>query len=313
MSIVCVSNLKGGVGKTALAVNSGHALALRGCETLIVDLDPQGGAGILLQRSEKRRSETQHAKIDRSLLQFCHDRTIEVRDGLCLLSLGHYFTQLCNGDGTVESSEVEILRKLLSELADYYDYVIIDTPPLWCGVVAAAIGSASLVIVPTDPSLLSVQSSIDLLQRAQQHTRPLWLLQRTLMNRQAKRVNRIAGEQIASRYSEVKEKPSPKRYYDDEPEPEEKSSQKVSLKGVSCWEPGGLSVYLSSTWLYRSEQVHRQSYLHQTAFDTRTLPHLQDGYRAIARQIESLLAIAEDESDMAEPALATAFAAAFQA
>ena len=41
---VSLLNLKGGVGKTAVAVNVAAALALRGDPALVIDLDPQGSA-----------------------------------------------------------------------------------------------------------------------------------------------------------------------------------------------------------------------------------------------------------------------------
>lgn len=56
MSAVIVSfvNLKGGVGKTALAVNVGVSLATElGQRVLIVDLDPQGNASLWLMGQTK--------------------------------------------------------------------------------------------------------------------------------------------------------------------------------------------------------------------------------------------------------------------
>jgi len=44
MKIISSYSIKGGVGKTALAVNLAFALCESGLRTLLLDLDPQGAA-----------------------------------------------------------------------------------------------------------------------------------------------------------------------------------------------------------------------------------------------------------------------------
>ena len=45
---LCVLNMKGGVGKTTVAVNLGWAAAAAGLKCLVVDLDPQFNASVYL-------------------------------------------------------------------------------------------------------------------------------------------------------------------------------------------------------------------------------------------------------------------------
>ncbi|MFZ4768061.1 MAG: ParA family protein, partial [Roseimicrobium sp.] len=51
MIALAAASQKGGVGKTTLCINLGHALARRGWNTLLVDTDAQGGIRLSLSRN----------------------------------------------------------------------------------------------------------------------------------------------------------------------------------------------------------------------------------------------------------------------
>ena len=59
MKIIGVYNIKGGVGKTATAVNIAHLAAKSGLRTLIWDLDPQAAATFYLRVKPKVKRSKQ--------------------------------------------------------------------------------------------------------------------------------------------------------------------------------------------------------------------------------------------------------------
>ena len=154
MKIFATYNIKGGVGKTATAVNLSYLAARDGYRVLLWDLDPQGAATFLL-RIKPRVKGGGKALIrgTRSV-----DAAIKATDFDNLDLLPSDFTYR-NMDlllaGTKATSR---LARLLRPLAAEYDHVFLDCPPSISLVSENVMHAADVLLVPLIPTTLSVRT-----------------------------------------------------------------------------------------------------------------------------------------------------------
>src|SRR5690606_28411011 len=132
-----------------------------------------------------------------------------------------------------------------------------------------------LVVVPVDPSEMSVRAAITLLNLiAEDYSLPA-LLVRTLVNRRASNVARISLSKLGSEFGEETLAP----------QDESQAPKRVRLKGVDQHRADS-PIHLSNATIYRSEVVQNLTYHGRTVFEHSSLGPLQAGYAALARDIE---------------------------
>ena len=152
--IVAVHSMKGGVGKSTLAVNLAHAAAGQGARVLLWDLDAQGAAGFLLGEQATARKSGARGIFSKHV------------EAASLVTPTHYDgLDLIAGDLTLRHLEAEMdadkpkrLRKLLAGLRDDYDYIVLDCPPGLGALPDQIFRAADLVVVPLVPSPLSLRT-----------------------------------------------------------------------------------------------------------------------------------------------------------
>jgi cellulose biosynthesis protein BcsQ len=167
MKTVAVFSLKGGVGKSTLAVNLAHALASSGGRrTLLWDLDAQGGASFLLD-AEPDRPGRSARKLLAGDADLAAASAPTLAPNLRLLaadkSLRRIEVQLA------EDASPRALRKLVATLATDFDRVVLDCPPGFTQVAEQAFRAADLIVEPLLPAPLSERTHGALLDHLRKH------------------------------------------------------------------------------------------------------------------------------------------------
>jgi len=159
--IISIANQKGGVGKTTTAINLGASLAIAEKNVLIVDIDAQAnsttGLGIAKSSVEKDIYSvlTGNVSIKEAILDY------DLR-----------FLKVIPSSRNLARFEMEIsgeennhlyLKKVLDEVRDEYDYIIIDSPPSLGLLTINALTASDSVLVPIQTEYYALEGLSDLI------------------------------------------------------------------------------------------------------------------------------------------------------
>ena len=174
----CV-NLKGGVGKTAIAVNTAAYFGMQGLRTLLIDLDPQTNATFSCI-SVKKWSD--HAKVNGTVADLLGVRTHTSAEGKERPAKGTICKEVFKNVDLIPShldlftidlelgSEVARetrLRRALKDVVTEYDIVICDCPPNLTIPTQNALALSTHYLVPVSPDFLSSLGVALLITRVQ--------------------------------------------------------------------------------------------------------------------------------------------------
>lgn len=154
VTALAVVSQKGGVGKTTLGLNLGYALARRGNQVCIVDLDPQGAIGLSLTRKMAQRPGVCDWVKGRAGVGEVLVRTR--LPSLSLLPVGRV-KGLENHDFQNTLADGELVRSLVGELSDF-DLILLDTPSGFVGATLGALRGASHALVPVQAEPIAART-----------------------------------------------------------------------------------------------------------------------------------------------------------
>ncbi len=160
--IICIANQKGGVGKTTTAVNLSAAMAVSEKKILLVDCDPQGnattGLGIDKNRIKKSLYHGMIGNVDAENLILDSDiETLKVIPSKVEL-IGFEVEMMS------EPEREMVLKKLLSQIKNSFEYIIIDCPPSLSLLTVNALTAAHSMLIPLQCEFYALEGLGQLLQ-----------------------------------------------------------------------------------------------------------------------------------------------------
>ncbi len=158
---IVFTNQKGGVAKTTSVMTLGYALTIKKKKVLLVDIDPQGSLTLYMGNNPNTLEKT----IYQVLLN-----DIKIKD---VLISGTDCPDLIPSNIELSAAEIElmaviererILKTVLEDIQDEYDYILLDCPPSLGLLTINALVAAQYVIIPLKTDFLAMKG-VNLLLR----------------------------------------------------------------------------------------------------------------------------------------------------
>jgi chromosome partitioning protein len=160
--IISIVNQKGGVGKTTTAINLGAYLAHLGKHVLLVDIDPQANATSGIGIDHKNLPQgIYEAIIGQKPIYAIIKHTLQ--DGFKVapstISLAGAGIELVN-----LADREYLLNKVLKDIKDEYDYIIVDGPPSLGLLTVNSLVAADEVLIPIQSEYYALEGLGQLLE-----------------------------------------------------------------------------------------------------------------------------------------------------
>jgi len=160
MTTLAIYSNKGGVGKTASAVNLSYLAAQTGAKTLLCDLDPQSSATYYFRVKPKIRSGAKGfikggKQVYKSVKGTDYENLDLLPADFSLRNLDVTFDKLRRSK--------QRLKKILKPFKDQYDIIILDCPVTISILAENILNAVDYTLVPLIPTTLSVRTYRQLL------------------------------------------------------------------------------------------------------------------------------------------------------
>ncbi len=170
--IISLVNQKGGVGKTTTSINLAASLGILGKRVLLVDLDPQGNSttGLGIEKGDLKASIYEALNLSVTPLESVRKTKFKNLDimpsTITLAGIEVEFLDKAKEDPTfVRSAQ---LKRVLGEVRDNYDYILIDCPPSLTVLTINALTASDSVLIPVQCEYFALEGIMQLLNTIKQ-------------------------------------------------------------------------------------------------------------------------------------------------
>lgn len=159
MKVIAIAQHKGGTGKTTTACNLAAGLAIRGHQTLLVDLDSQCNATISYLSPEMITHTLSSVLVT--------EPTLPLADAIytthiAKLDIVPSNLRLANLERFVRFEEQYRLKKCLQTVSNRYEFIILDCPPNLGMVLNQALLAATHILIPVAAEYYPLEGLTDL-------------------------------------------------------------------------------------------------------------------------------------------------------
>jgi len=155
MITLSLYNMKGGVGKTAAAINFAYLSALDGNRTLLWDMDPQGSSSFYLGvlpsvKNESKKLFTNEINLSEAVQPSLYENLSVIPSDLSARQADVLLSEM--------KQSKKKLSSLLAPLKSKFDVIILDCPPGISLLLDNIFNATDWILMPNIPTTLSIRS-----------------------------------------------------------------------------------------------------------------------------------------------------------
>lgn len=166
MKVIAINNNKGGSLKTTVATNLAGTMAMKGYKVLIIDLDVQSNTPLTFGiNPDELECGVYDVMVEGTPWEEC---VVRVHENIHILPSTDDVVDFAVLNNTKEYPKpFELLKDNLQGLEEYYDYVLLDTPPSLSLMMGNALMLSDYVLIPYVPEKYSMRSLIKVIENVQ--------------------------------------------------------------------------------------------------------------------------------------------------